>query len=256
MGSEMCIRDRLYCETCRRFLPDRYVQGTCPACGSEEAKGDQCESCGRPMDQLTLVNAKCALCGDVPEVRETSHWFFDLQKVQPHLERWQENHPEWKENVKNYCRGAFQEGLRERPITRDLNWGVKVPLEEDEGKVFYVWFDAPIGYIAATVKWCREHGRSWEEYWKNSEAEIVHLIGKDIVYHHFLFWPAMLMGVNEGLQLPSMISVRGFLTLEGRKFSKSRKWYVSISEMASIFEPDYVRFYLTLISLSTIFFSI
>ena len=146
---------QLYCTKANQFLADRYVQGTCPFCGSEEAKGDQCESCGRPMDQLSLIDPVSVLSGEKPVVRETTHWFFNLEKMQPELEHWQAEHSDWKDNVRNYCRGAFQEGLKERPITRDLSWGVEVPGEDEKGKVFYVWFDAPIGYISSTKEWLK-----------------------------------------------------------------------------------------------------
>ncbi len=238
---------QLYCPYDDMYLADRFVVGECPYCGAQNQYGDYCEKCGRTYNAWELKNPRCILCGRKPEIREDEHFFFRLSAFADKLRNWLLSNNRLQRSVVNYLL-KWLDDLKDWDITRDRYWGIPMPFEDARDKYVYVWFDAPIGYIAATVKWCREHGRSWEEYWKNSEAEIVHLIGKDIVYHHFLFWPAMLMGVNEGLQLPSMISVRGFLTLEGRKFSKSRKWYVSISEMASIFEPDYVRFYLTLIS--------
>ena len=240
---------QLFCEKCNRFLPDRYVQGICPACESEEAKGDQCEKCGRPMDQLLLINPKCALCGNVPKIRETSHWFFDLRKVQPDLERWHESHPEWKDNVKNYCRGAFQEGLHERPITRDLNWGIKVPGEEDEGKVFYVWFDAPIGYISSTKEWAAARGdpELWKTYWCDSETKLIHFIGKDNIFFHALLFPAMLRSHGDFI-LPENVPAYEFLNLEGRKLSTSKNWAVWLPEYLDDFEPDPLRYYLAYVA--------
>ena len=240
---------QLYCETCNRFLPDRYVQGTCPACGSEEAKGDQCEKCGRPMDQLTLISPQCALCGNVPKIRETSHWFFDLQKIQPDLERWHETHPEWKDNVRNYCRGAFEEGLRERPITRDLNWGVRVPLEEDEGKVFYVWFDAPIGYISSTKEWAAAQGdpERWRTYWCDPETKLIHFIGKDNIFFHALLFPAMLH-CHGNFILPENVPAYEFLNLESQKISTSKNWAVWLPDYLAEFEPDPLRYYLTYVA--------
>ncbi len=240
---------QLYCVSCSRFLPDRYVQGTCPACGYPEAKGDQCEKCGRPMDQLSLVGPKCVLCGNIPEVRQTTHWFFDLWKVQPELERWHASHPEWKENVKNYCRGAFQEGLRPRPITRDLNWGVKVPGEEDEGKVFYVWFDAPIGYISSTKEWAAAKGDPdlWKTYWCDPETRLIHFIGKDNIFFHALLFPAMLMCHGDFI-LPDNVPAYEFLNLEGSKLSTSKNWAVWLHEYLEEFEPDPLRYYLAYVA--------
>ncbi len=243
---------QLFCTKCDRFLADRYVQGTCPACGSEEAKGDQCEKCGRPMDQLSLLNPHCVLCGEIPEVRETSHWFFELGKVQPDLERWIADHPEWRDNVRNYCRGSFEEGLRERPITRDLHWGVEVPLEGEEGKVFYVWFDAPIGYISSTKEWAAAKGEPdlWKKYWCDSETKLIHFIGKDNIFFHAILFPAMLHTHGEFI-LPENVPANEFMNLEGQKLSTSKNWAIWLPEYLDEFEPDLLRYYLAYVSPET-----
>ena len=236
---------QLYCTKTQQFLADRYVQGTCPYCGNEDAKGDQCEKCGRPMDPLSLINPISVLSGEPPEIRETTHWFFDLKRLQPDLIEWQKTHPEWKDNVKNYCRGAFEEGLQERCITRDLRWGVKVPLEGEEGKVIYVWFDAPIGYISSTKEWAIAQGDPdlWKKYWCEPETKLVHFIGKDNIFFHALMFPAMLMA-HGGFILPDNIPAFEFMNLEGRKLSTSKNWAVWLPEYLEAFEPDPLRYYL------------
>jgi len=235
----------LYCPHDKMYLADRYVKGICPYCGAEDQYGDYCEVCGRTYEVWELKSPRCALCGREPEVREGVHYIFKLSSLAPKVEEWLRNNNKLQKEVVNYVLSWFKIGIRDWDITRENYWGISMPFEK--GKYVYVWFDAPIGYIAATIRWAKEKGRDWEEFWKGG-AEIVHFIGKDIIYHHFIFWPAMLIGTGLGFSLPSAISVRGFLTLEGRKFSKSRKWYISVRDAARIFEPDYVRFYLTLIT--------
>ena len=238
---------QLFCTKNNQFLADRYVQGTCPFCGSEEAKGDQCESCGRPMDQLTLIDPVSVLSGEKPEIRETTHWFFSLEKLQPELERWQAQHADWKDNVRNYCKGAFQEGLKERPITRDLSWGVEVPGEDEKGKVFYVWFDAPIGYISSTKEWAEAQGDPdlWKTYWLDSETRLIHFIGKDNIFFHALLFPAMLRAHGDYI-LPDNVPAYEFMNLEGQKLSTSKNWAVWLPDYLEDFEPDPLRYYLAL----------
>ncbi|OYT62908.1 MAG: methionine--tRNA ligase [Thermofilum sp. ex4484_15] len=235
----------LYCPYDKMYLSDRYVRGTCPYCGAEDQYGDYCEVCGRTYEVWELKNPRCAICGRKPEVKEVVHYKFKLSKLAHKVEEWLKNNKRLQREVVNYVLTWFKAGIRDWDITRENYWGIEIPFEK--GKYVYVWFDAPIGYIAATVKWAKEHGEDWEKFWKGN-AEIVHFIGKDIIYHHFIFWPAMLIGTKLGFSLPSMISVRGFLTLEGRKFSKSRGWYITIGEGVKFFKPDYLRFYLTLIT--------
>lgn len=239
---------QLYCAHDRIFLADRYVLGRCPRCGAEDQYGDHCEVCGSTYEAWELLEPRCALCGGRPEVRSSTHLFFKLSAFRDKLRKYINENSRFQREVVNYLNRWIEEGLRDWDITREENyWGIEMPFEDVKGKRVYVWFDAPIGYIAATVKWARDNGKRWKDYWKDPGSEIVHFIGKDIVYHHFLFWPAMLMSTGE-FNLPSAIVVRGFLLLEGRKFSKSRKWYIPIGEAIKIVDPDYLRFYLTYVT--------
>jgi len=247
---------QLYCAHCVRFLPDRYVEGTCHHCGVEGAKGDQCESCGKPIDPLKLIDPACKLCGSVPEARETEHWYMPLDRLQGRLEKWLNEQNEkygWKENVINFCRGALAEGLRERAVTRDLNWGVPVPLEGTEGKVLYVWFDAPIGYISSAKEWAEKQGapERWKDYWCDTEnTRLVHFIGKDNIFFHALMFPAMMMAYNDSPSaevnwvLPENVPANEYLNLEGLKFSTSRNFAVWLADYLERFEPDPLRYYL------------
>ncbi|MEM0481220.1 MAG: methionine--tRNA ligase [Candidatus Aenigmatarchaeota archaeon] len=247
------IQELPYCENCKRFLPDRYVEGICPYCKYEKARGDQCENCGRLLDPKDLIEPKCAICGNKPIFKESKHLFLDLRKFEKRLKKWIEK-KNWKENVKNFALSWIKEGLKPRSITRDLNWGIKVPLEGYENKVFYVWFDAPIGYISAT----KEFTEDWKNIWlKNSKARIIHFLGKDNIPFHTIFWPAMLLGTKE-FNLPYYVFGLEYLNFEGRKISKSQNWgvfievendkiLIRINEKKYEIEPDYIRFYLAYI---------
>jgi len=237
--------EQLYCERCRRFLPDRYVEGTCPYCGAEGARGDACDTCGRYLKPTDLRKPYCVLCGGQPVIKSSRHWFFKLSALQQEVREWISRNPGLPNNVKKYALQWIDEGLRDWCITRDLAWGVPVPAAGVENKVIYVWFDAPIGYLSSTKVWASESGdpEKWREYWQDKEGVIVHFIGKDIIYHHSIFWPAMLMGVK-GYNLPSAIVAGEYLTLEGRKMSKSRGWVVEVSDYLEEFEPDSLRYYL------------
>lgn len=234
--------EQYYCPKENRFLPDRYVKGTCPYCGAEDQYSDQCESCGRSLKPGEIQEPKCAVCGTQPEIRKTEHYFFALAKLSKNLEEWIKNNPEFQEEVKNFVLNWIKEGLRDWDITRNLEWGVPVPGER--GLVFYVWFDAPIGYVSSTLALTKK----WHEFWKNKNTRVIHFIGKDITYHHYLFWPAMLMGVDENFNLPDAIPVRGYLNLEEKKFSKSRGWYITLEDYLKIFHPDFLRYYETAIT--------
>lgn len=227
-----------YCEKCKRFLPDRFIVGTCPHCNSEKQYSDYCDSCGNTIGSGQLISPKCITCSGVPVARKSKHYFFKLSQFSGKLREYLTGNPALQKEVVNYVVNWIDNGLVDWDISRDLDWGVKVPGEID--KVFYVWFDAPIGYVSSTAALTPK----WEEYWKG-DSKIVHFIGKDIVYHHFLFWPAVLMGVGEGLRAPDAIAVRGYLNLEHRKFSKSKNWFVSIEEYLSAFPADYLRYYQT-----------
>ena len=238
-----------YCPACHRYLPDRYVKGTCPKCGAEDQYSDYCEKCGTTFEVGEILEPKCAICGSTPILKKSLHFIFKLSAFSNFLEEWLKNNKELQPQVVNYVLKWIEEGLKDWDITREKDyWGFELPYEDAEGKKVYVWFDAPIGYIASTVKWCKDHGDDWEKWWKDSETKIIHHIGKDIIYHHYLFWPAMLKGTNLGFNLPSAIPTRGFLTLEKRKFSKSRQWYISVEDFLKYFPADYARFYLTLAS--------
>ncbi len=234
-----------FCVTCQRFLPDRYIEGECPYCHNPGARGDQCESCGRWLEPEQLLSPRCKVCGSAPELRSTKHWYFRLSQFQKKLEEWQESKPEWKNNVREFCSGWFKEGLTDRPITRDIDWGIPVPLAGAEGKVLYVWFDAPIGYISSTVEWAQNLGtpERWRDYWLDPATRLVHFIGKDNIVFHAIVWPAMLMAHGEFI-LPDHIPANEFLTIEGEKLSTSRNWAVWVDEYLESFPPDPLRYYL------------
>lgn len=236
--------EQLKCPECVKFLPDRYVEGVCPYCGYENARGDSCDGCGRYLRPTELKDSRCAICGAKPEAGNTKHWFFKLTAFQARLKEWLEGNEAIPANVKNYALGWVNEGLKDWCITRDMDWGVPVPLSGAEGKVIYVWFDAPIGYISSTRVFSESRGDPalWQRYWQGS-GRIYHFIGKDIIYHHAIFWPAMLMG-SEEFNVPTSVIAGEYLTLEGKKMSKSRGWFIGISEYLKNLEPDPLRYYL------------
>ncbi len=235
-----------------RFLSDRYVTGTCPICNNAEANGDQCEQCGTHLSPLELINPKSKLSDATPELRETMHWYFPLGRFQKQLEEYVESHEdEWRQNVVNYSRTWLKQGLNDRAITRDLSWGIKVPLDTAEavGKVLYVWFDAVLGYISFTREWAEKLGQSdrWKEYWQDPESRLIHFIGKDNVVFHTLMFPAILMAWNEGrtsgqYNLADNVPASEFMNFEGRKFSKSRNYAVYLGEFLEKFPADTLRY--------------
>lgn len=234
---------QFFCHTCNMFLADRYVTGNCPHCGNEKARGDQCEACGRWLEPFNLIEPKCKTCGERPEERKTTHYFFKLSQFQDTLKKWIDSKPNWKDNVKRFCEGWFEQGLEDRAITRDLTWGVKVPLKEAENKVLYVWFDAPIGYISSTKEWAINKGKPdlWKDYWLDNKTKLVHFIGKDNIVFHAMVWPAMLFAHGDYI-LPSEIPANEFLNLEGRKLSTSENWAVWLPDYLKEFEPDPLRY--------------
>jgi len=241
---EQSVRQH-YCLSCRRFLPDRYIEGECPHCHQQGARGDQCELCGRWLEPEQLIQPKCKICGSSPELRDTKHWYFRLSEFQRQLENWQASKPEWKNNVREFSSGWFKEGLTDRPITRDIDWGIPVPLPDAEGKVLYVWFDAPIGYISSSVEWAQNQGNPdlWRDYWCDPKTRLVHFIGKDNIVFHAIVWPAMLMAHEEFI-LPAEIPANEFLNIEGQKISTSRNWAVWADDYLDVFPPDPLRYYL------------
>ena len=238
--------EQFYCPRCKRFLPDRYIIGKCPRCAADGAKGDQCESCGRWLEPFELVEPKCLICGGIPQRKKTKHWYFKLSAFQNKLSDWIEKKTDWKEHVLGFVKGWLKEGLRDRPITRDMSWGVPVPLEEVKGKVLYVWFDAPIGYISSTIEWSEKKGKPdlWKDYWLSKETKLVHFIGKDNIVFHALIWPAMLMAYGDYV-LPSDIPANQFLNLEGDKFSTSKNYAIWLPDYLKDFQADSLRYTLT-----------
>ena len=228
-----------------QFLADRYITGTCPKCGHEEAYGDQCEKCGTSLSPTELINPKSALSGAEPELRNTTNWFLPLDKLSDDLRTFLESRENWKPNVIGQCMSWLNagDGLQPRAMTRDLNWGVPVPIEGAEGKVMYVWFDAPIGYISATQELLPN---DWEQYWKGDDAEIVHFIGKDNIVFHCIIFPAMLQQHGD-YALPKQVPANEFLNLEGRKLSTSKNWAVWLHEYLQDFpgQQDVLRYVLT-----------
>jgi len=230
-----------YCENCKKFLPDRYVKGTCPYCGATDQYSDSCENCGRTLQSGEILDPHCAICGSKPTTKESEHYFFKLSHFSNALKKWLVENKKLQPEVKNYVVNWIREGLKDWDISRDITWGVPIPLEEAKGKVLYVWFDNHIGYISTALKYFEERGIAGKQAWNSSK--IYHFIGKDIVYHHYLFLPAMRLGVGE-FKLPDFIPTRGYFMLEGQKFSKSREWYVSLRDYLSKFPADYLRYYL------------
>ena len=242
---------QLFDEKANMFLPDRYVEGTCPVCGNADARGDQCENCGTFLDPLQLLNPRSKITGDTPVVRETTHLYFPLGAYQARLEEYVKKSDAadgWKENVLQYCRGWFKEGLQDRAVTRDLSWGVKIPLPGYEKKVVYVWFDAVLGYISSTKEWARRVGRpdAWKEYWLRPDTKYVAFIGKDNVVFHTIVFPAMLMAWNDGggdrYVLPANVPANEFLNYKGQKFSKSRGWGVDLQDFLRRYPADPLRY--------------
>ncbi|MEA4957658.1 MAG: methionine--tRNA ligase [Methanobrevibacter sp.] len=232
---------QLYCEKCKKFLPDRYVEGTCKYCKSEGARGDHCESCGRHLDVGDLIDPKCLTCGHTPIIKESNHYFFRLSSFQKSIEEYINSNKEMPANVKNYAKNWLKEGLNDWILSRDMEWGIPIPLEGVEGKIIYVWGEAFLGYISSAVQWSKETGEKWEDYWNDTT---IHFIGKDIIYHHALFWTSLLEGY--GCRLPTNIIAGEYLSLEGRKMSTSQNWVIWVEDFVKKYDSDLLRYYLTI----------
>ena len=243
-----------YDEEASQFLADRYITGGCPFCNNEKAYGDQCESCGTSLNATDLINPRSMLSGNPPVLKETKHWYLPLNEYEPWLKEWilKGHKDDWKTNVYGQCKSWIEQGLQPRAVTRDLNWGVKVPLKEAEGKVLYVWFDAPIGYISATKEWALEHNENWEKWWKEEDSELVHFIGKDNIVFHCIIFPIMLKAEGSFI-LPKNVPANEFLNLENEKISTSRNWAVWLHEYLADFKDkqDVLRYTLTSIAPET-----
>ncbi|MBZ9728180.1 methionine--tRNA ligase [Salegentibacter sp. JZCK2] len=239
---------QLYDEKAGQFLADRFVTGTCPKCGNEEAYGDQCESCGTSLNATDLINPKSAITGEIPSLKETRHWFLPLDQYQEWLDEWivKGHAHDWKSNVHGQVKSWLNDGLRARAVTRDLDWGIPVPVEGGDGKVLYVWFDAPIGYISSTKEWAEREGKDWEPYWKDENTKLVHFIGKDNIVFHCIIFPVMLKAHGEYI-LPENVPANEFLNLEGKKLSTSKNWAVWLHEYLEEFpnQQDVLRYVLT-----------
>ncbi|WP_034893451.1 methionine--tRNA ligase [Gillisia sp. Hel_I_29] len=240
--------EQLYDAEANQFLADRFVTGTCPKCGHEEAYGDQCENCGSSLNATDLINPKSAITGAVPTLKQTKHWFLPLDRYEDWLKEWiiKGHKKDWKVNVYGQVKSWVDEGLRARAVTRDLEWGIPVPVEGAEGKVLYVWFDAPIGYISSTKEWAEREGKDWEPYWKDKDTKLVHFIGKDNIVFHCIIFPTMLKAEGSYI-LPDNVPANEFLNLEGKKLSTSKNWAVWLHEYLEDFpnQQDVLRYALT-----------
>ncbi len=239
---------QLYDAEADQFLADRFVTGTCPKCGNEEAYGDQCESCGSSLNATDLINPKSAISGAVPTMKETRHWFLPLDQYEGWLKEWilVGHKKDWKVNVYGQVKSWIDDGLKPRAVTRDLDWGIPVPVEGADGKVLYVWFDAPIGYISSTKEWAEREGKNWEDYWKAKDTKLVHFIGKDNIVFHCIIFPIILKAEGSYI-LPENVPANEFLNLEGKKLSTSKNWAVWLHEYLEDFpgQQDVLRYVLT-----------
>jgi methionyl-tRNA synthetase len=252
---------QLYSTSEGRFLPDRYVEGTCPVCGYDGARGDQCENCGNLMDALELIDPRSRTDGSAPEVRETEHFYLDLSAFGQALTEWLKAKDHWRPQVINFARNMIEKGLQPRPITRDLDWGIPVPVEGWEGKCLYVWFEAVIGYLSASIEWAKTQGTpdAWKDWWYDPTARTTYFIGKDNIVFHAVIWPAQLMGTgrlyeadeDKHLNLPWNVPANEFFTIEGKKISGSRNWAVWVDDYLSRYDPDPLRYYLTAVAPET-----
>ena len=236
----------LYCEHDQRFLPDRFVEGKCPYCGCERARGDQCDSCGRLLETTFLVEPRCVICGNTPTVKTTRHWYIDLSKFAEPLTKFLQKNKQISSNAKNFSLNWIKEGLKPRAVTRDVDWGIPAPFPEAEGKTIYVWVEAVLGYVSATIEYCRRVGdpEKWREFWFDKSAKTLYFVGKDNIPFHTIILPALLLATGEDYNLPWNVSATEFLQFKGEKASKSQRIGIWIDEALELFPADYWRFFL------------
>ena len=235
-----------YCEKCKRFLPDRFVEGKCPYCGYQQARGDQCDSCGRLLEPTFLLEPYCVICGSKPVIKKTKHWYLDLSQFAKELEDYIKNNRQLPANARNFSLNWIKEGLKPRAITRDVKWGIPAPFPEAEDKTIYVWVEAVLGYVSATIEHFRNRGKpeKWKEFWFNKEAKTIFFVGKDNIPFHTIIFPALLLASKEGYVLPWNVSATEFLQFKGEKASKSLRRGIWIDEALELFPPDYWRYFL------------
>lgn len=235
-----------YCEKCKRFLPDRFVEGKCPYCGYQPARGDQCDSCGRLLEPTFLLEPYCVICGSKPVIKKTKHWYLDLSQFAKELEDYIKNNRQLPANARNFSLNWIKEGLKPRAITRDVKWGIPAPFPEAEDKTIYVWVEAVLGYVSATIEHFRNRGKpeKWKEFWFNKEAKTIFFVGKDNIPFHTIIFPALLLASKEGYVLPWNVSATEFLQFKGEKASKSLRRGIWIDEALELFPPDYWRYFL------------
>jgi len=235
-----------YCPHCQRFLSDRYIEGTCPYCNSSGARGDQCDDCGKPINPVELIDPRCRLCATTPQFKDSEHFFLKLTHFEDKLLDWVRQQTHWRQNVLNFTISYLEQGLKDRAITRDIEWGIPVPLDGFEGKCLYVWFEAVIGYLSATKEWAKSSGdeERWRSFWQDKDVKSYYFIGKDNIPFHTIVWPAMLMGYGD-LNLPYDVPANEFLTIEGRRLSTSRNWAVWLPDYLSRYDPDPLRYLLS-----------
>jgi len=235
-----------YCPNERRFLPDRYVEGTCPHCGFTDARGDQCDNCGKTLNATELLQMRCRHCGATPEIRHSDHFFLRLSAFNERLKEWVSDKAYWRKAVLNWTLGLLNEGLQDRAVTRDIEWGVAIPLAGYEDKRIYVWFEAVIGYLSAAKEWAQNGGdpEAWREFWQDPDCRSYYFLGKDNIPFHTIIWPTMLMGYD-GLNLPYDVPASQYLTMRGSKVSTSRRWAVWLPDFLSRYDPDPLRYHLS-----------
>lgn len=240
--------EAFYCHDCNRFLPDRYIEGKCPHCENKNARGDQCDECGKLLDPQDLIDVKCKICGSTPEIKTSEHFFLALSKFESKLLSWMKDKKHWKPSVMKFTQNWLKSGLKDRAITRDMTWGIDVPIEGFEDKRIYVWFDAVTGYLAASKEWAKINGKEskWEEWWKNKDAKHYYFLAKDNIPFHTLIWPSMIMGYDKKLELPYDIPANEYLRLDGEQFSKSRGFAIWVPDIIKNFDVDAVRYYLAI----------